>query len=493
MSAVLRVNSPGKSALDSITEWSWPVTPRRFVVYDKYADVEVQLGADDAIWAVPVRGKTLYLRFAPGPDGALQRRLVMLTQAAASSSSIEKFGLALIGNWELYSRILLAGPSGVRTLWDEHVQNVDVAKAGKTVLKLACNSAVGTWLPLHLALVKSLDTRAKVVLRNQRGKVKRRERLLSASQQAALTRVLDDAAEAHNLAQQDAEGLAALGIIYQHAMRPVQLLSLRMEHVRLVQDAAQEWTCILSFHTAKQPDGKVYEVLRQVKPEWVPLVRQLVEYARQAGRRRLFASTSVDKLWSWLRSACRRRGFRVDFTANTLRHTAAQALADAGQDRESIRRFLTHANENSARVYQSGSLQQGKRINEALGVSKLYRNIIDLAEMKFVSIDELLSASEDQQIGGVVGERLVGGIGLCRTGQSSCRYNPVTSCYGCSKFIPCGERAVHEEAVVGMREQVMVYVSFQRDTTSPAYRQLTRALAGAQQTIDTIDGLRGPI
>jgi integrase len=415
----------------------------------------------------------------------------MLTQALASPSSIEKFGLALINNWGVYSQILKAGPSEVRVLWDELVQNVDVAKAGKAILKLASNSAVGTWLPLHSALVKSLDTRAKAVLLSQRGKVKRRERLLSANQQSTLTRVLDDAAEEQSLPPEDAEGLTALALIYQHAMRPVQLLAIRMEHVRLVQDATQEWACILSFHTAKQPDGKAYEVLRQVKPEWVPLIQQLVVSARQAGRQRLFASTNVEKLWSLLRSACRQRAFRVDFTANTLRHTAAQALADAGQDRESIRRFLTHTNENAARVYQRGSLQQGKRINEALGVSKLYQNVLNLAERKFVSIDELLSANEDQQIGGIVGERLVGGLGICRTGQSSCRYNPVTSCYGCSKFIPSGERAVHEEAVAGIREQVMVYVNFEQDGASPAYRQLTRALAGAQQTIDTIDGLGG--
>lgn len=491
MNAILHTEDLVKSGLDQITAWPWPSAPRWFVVYDKYADVEVSLGADDPVWAVPVRGKTLNLRFASGREGALQRRLVILTQAAASPSSIEKFGLTLINNWELYSNVLMGGPGNVRGLWDEYVHDVDVAKAGKSVLKLACNSAVGDWLPLNLAMVKSLNTRAKEVLRGQRGKVKRRERLLSANQQATLTQVLDDAAEDLDLTPRDAEGLAALGIIYQHAMRPVQLLALRMEHIRLVRDAANEWTCIISFHTAKQSNGKAYEVLRQVKPEWVSLMRQLVEFAHASGRRRVFASTSRDTLWSQVRSACRDRGFRVDFTANILRHTAAQALADAGQDRDSIRRYLTHVNENSARVYQKGSLQQGKRINEALGASKLYRNVLDLAEKKFVSVEELMRAGEDQQIGGVVGERLVGGIGLCRTGQSSCRYNPVTSCYGCSKFIPSGERATHEEAVAGMREQVLVYVKFQRDTTSPAYRQLTRALSGAQQTIDTIDGFKG--
>lgn len=95
--------------------------------------------------------------------------------------------------------------------------------------------------------------------------------------------------------------------------------------------------------------------------------------------------------------------------------------------------------------------------------------------------------SEDEQIGAVVGERLVAGVGLCRSGQSHCRYNPVTSCYGCSKFLPSLYRAAHEEAVAGMREQVLVYMNQGAGIESPAYLQLIRALAGAQQALQAVD------
>jgi hypothetical protein len=97
-------------------------------------------------------------------------------------------------------------------------------------------------------------------------------------------------------------------------------------------------------------------------------------------------------------------------------------------------------------------------INEALGASKLYDSLLSLADRTYVSVEELERADEDKQIGAVVGETLVAGIGLCRTGQNGCSYNPVTSCYGCPKFMPSLDRVAHEEAVAGMRQQVLLFV-----------------------------------
>ncbi|MCZ8112337.1 MAG: tyrosine-type recombinase/integrase [Betaproteobacteria bacterium] len=472
-----------------IESWAWPVVQQYFSVFDKYSDAEVKLDLDSPEWAVPVRGRTTWLRFPADPLGKLQRKLVILTQAEASPASIEKFGLSLINNWPLYERLLLQGPKEVRDSWDQEVLDIDVAKAGKTILKAAAVHEVGPWKPLHEAMVKSLDTRAKVSLQRQRSKIKRREQLLPVAQQAAITRILDHASEEESLEAADAEGLAALAIHYQHGMRPVQLLCLHLEHAHLVQDASGNWNCIISFHTAKQSDGNVYEEPRQIKPEWVPLIRALVRSATQSGRTRLFESTNTEALWGRLRSACRRRGFKVEFTANSLRHTATQQLADAGESRESIRRFLTHKQINAASVYQRGSLFQARLINSALGVSKLYGKILDLAEKTYVSVAEMLRAHEDLQVGGVVGEKLIAGIGLCRTGQPFCPYNPVTSCYGCKKFIPALNREAHLEAIVGMREQIVSFIRFKGDGSSPALRQLQGALAGAQQTLDEVDAI----
>ena len=74
-------------------------------------------------------------------------------------------------------------------------------------------------------------------------------------------------------------------------------------------------------------------------------------------------------------------------------------------------------------------------------------------------------------------------MGLCKAGQSSCAYNPVTSCYGCPKFMPSLEPESHVEAIEGMRDQVRPYPKEESPDETPAYRQLTRALAGAQQAL----------
>ncbi len=309
--------------------------------------------------------------------------------------------------------------------------------------------------------------------------------------QAGVARVLDEGALRQGLTEVEVEALTALALMFQHGVRPVQVISLRVEHVRLLRDAAGEANCIVSFHAAKRRGGKTIEMVRQMKPEWVGLMQRTIALASQDGRRRVFGFSKSELLWAEVKRICAKSGVRVDFTAKGLRHTAAQSLADAGHDRTSIRNFLGHGNDNAATVYVKASRKQAELINSALGASKLYGNILSLADSEFVSVEDMLNAAEDQQIGAVVGERLVAGVGLCKTGQPNCPYNPVTSCYGCSKFMPSLDRSAHQEAVAGMREQVLVYVNRKGSGESPAYLQLMRALSGAQQALEAVDRIAG--
>jgi integrase len=479
---VLRRTGANTRAADPCS-WDWPPCPPHFAVYDKYNDQAATVSEADDTWVLSVQGRASEYRFVEGADGLLQRRLTILTQADASPSSIEKFLRSLLKSWPLYKRLLVGGPEKASALWREEVADVDTAKAGKTVLKAACRASVGEWRPMHTAFIRSLDTYAKANLVSQRARLKRRETMLDGRTQARIVSTLYEAANNDSLPSKEVEGLAALALLFQFGVRPVQLLALKREHVRLVRDASGALACIVSFHAAKQPGGGEFELPRQLKPEWTSLLARCIAQGTAEGRNRIFASENLEQLWTAVRAGGRRFGFKVAFTAGALRHTAAQALADAGHDRDSIQRFLGQTNADSARVYFENSLRQGERINEALGVSKLYGSIVALAEKRFVSVDELLAASEDQQVGAVVGGRLVAGVGLCGSGQANCRFNPVTSCYGCSRFMPSLDRAAHEEAVAGMREQVLQYVDIESGRASPAYRQLTTALAGAQQAI----------
>lgn len=470
----------------SVLDWQWPVSPGVFKVYDKYTDVEVNLEADVQMWHMPVQGKMEAFQFAPGAAGLLQKKLVMLTQVDRSPSSIYKFTRSLLLNWPLYLEILEDGPLAIEKHWDEHVSDIDTAKAAKSILRLAISASIGAWRAEHKDLVKGLDTKANSTLVAQRGRIRRRENLLSAYQQTQLVRVLDTRVAEPELLEWQAEGLAALALTFQHGMRPVQLLALRVEHVRTFTDASGDPVCVVSFHTAKQKTGRTAdgEMVRQVKPEWARPLVLLVEYAKQAGRTRLFCGGSNEQLWGKVKRVCAEVGVKVDFGANKLRHTSAQALADAGHSRKSIQWFLGHSSKNAATTYLRASQHQGNLINAALGTSRLYDRILSLSLGEFVTVEDLRCVREDEQIGAVVGDRLVAGIGRCRSGQSTCNYDPVTSCYGCQKYVPALNPSAHMEAIAGMREQVLVFIERGGTETSPAYLQLMKALAGAQEALD---------
>lgn len=478
------IPAPTRDA-SGVLNWQWPASPRFFTVYDKYADREVVLEAGAEEWTLSVQGKEQQFRFPSKPERELQQKLVMLTQAERSPSSIFKFTRSLLLKWNVYVRLLEEGALRVQESWDECVHDIDTAKAAKTIIRLAISSSLGDWGARHKDLVKGLDTRANAIVAAQRGKIRRRESLLSIARQAELVRVLDSGALALTLPEPQAEGLAALALAFQHGMRPVQMLSIRLEHVHCLVDASGDPVCLVSFHQAKQKGGKTVpsEMIRQVNPEWVRPVVLLLEYARSAGRTRLFSSENGNDLWSMVKHACSAVGVKVDFNISKLRHSSAQALADAGHSRKSIQWFLGHANESAATSYIRASRLQGNLINEALGASKLYDSMVSMAFGEFVTVDELSQVDEAEQIGGIVGDRLVAGIGRCRTKQSACSYDPVISCYGCQKYIPALNPAAHMEAIAGMREQVILFLKA-GDDTGGTYLQMRKALAGAQRALD---------
>jgi integrase len=443
----------------SALNWQWPVSPRVFKVYDKYADVEFNLFAGAATWEMSVHGRPEVFKFASGKEGLLQQKLVMLTQVDRSPSSILKFTRTLLRNWHFYLQLLESGPAAVLEHWDVLVTDIDKAKTAKTLLRFALRLSLGKWRVEHEDMVKGLDARANSSSALQRGRLVRREKLLSIEKQSQLVRVLDICSPEPEMSESQAEGLAALALTFQHGMRSVQLLSLLVEHVNIFTDASDSPVCLVSFHTAKQKEDRTVggEMARQIMPGWANPLSILLSYAKEAGRTRVFCLGTSQQLWAKVKRVCGDAGFKVDFNAGSLRHSSAQALADAGHSRKSIQWFLGHSNSATAAAYIRASLQQGNLINAALGTSKLYGKILSIANGQFVTVEELSCVPEDEQIGAVVGHRLVAGIGRCRSGQSTCIYDPVSSCYGCSRYMPALNPLAHMEAIAGMREQVVVF------------------------------------
>lgn len=485
------VNCAGSSAEISILEWAWPLPPAIISLYDKYTDATYVVKADENEWKFSYKGDAESISFASGSAGALQRRLAMLTSGHQSPGSLHRAARLLVRKWESVCTLVTTPAEELRNAWNEHVTDSSFSGVMKRLLKMACDAEVGHWNGRALSLVRSLNTHANAGLARRKNTLISREELVNISLQADIVRSLDAEAWNAEVENEYLEGAAALVFIYQHGVRPVQVLCLDTEHVRFFKDANDESACIVSFHAAKQRDEQQFEIVRQVKPEWVQIVKRLWESANTAGRKRLFEATKSTALWAEAKAFCRRYGVNLDCTAPQLRHTAAQSLADAGHSRESICKFLGHVYTGTSGAYIHASMQQADLVNSALGASKLYAKLQSIASGRFASLEEILNAQEDQQIGAVVGNSLIAGVGLCQTGQSHCAYNPVTSCYGCAKFMPSLQKEPHLQAVEGMRQQVRRFLDIGISAESPAYLQLTRALSGAQQILDNIDQIAG--
>ena len=474
----------------NVLDWKWPVAPATLAVYDKYSGTSHVIRADEPTWTFSYKGGAGTIVFADGGHGALQRRLALLTAGRESANHFHRTARLLVQHWDTVAVLLCTRPKELKAAWDIHASTLSLAGLFKKVQKFACAAHAGHWNSRTLPLVNSLDTRANADVARRTSRREARHDLVSPALQADIVNVLDAAAMNGDLSLFHLEGAAALALIFQHGVRPVQVLCLDVRHVRFFRDASDDLACVVSFHSAKQREAKEFEIVRQVKPEWTPVLERLYANAVQMGRSRLFETKNSTSLWFRVRALCSLSNVALTCTAPQLRHTGAQMLADAGHSRKSIQHYLGHGYEHSSAVYVRASLQQAELINSALGASKLYGTIRRIALKDFVTLEEVLAADEDRQIGGIVGGSLIGGLGLCRAGQSHCHYNPVTSCYGCQKFIPSLDRHAHHEAVEGMRQQVRLYLTQDAQPESPAYRQLTRALAGAQRALDAIEKLQ---
>lgn len=471
--------------------WAWPRVPGKFRLYDKYANVTTTVRLTEQSWRVSVRGDERNITFAPGEIGRLQRQLTMLTQKGLGPASFYRFGTTIVSRWDDIALLLQSPPVSLRETWDEVVNTVALAVVAKAVLKIAAESALGPWRANHAPLIKSLTTKSVAEREHQLARVVQRAHLLPVITLAKIVSILDEAANEKEHEPLDLEGLVALAFMYQHGLRPVQLITVSLSAVRAISEPSGALNCITGFQPAKrgtkaETRSKVPLDYRNVRPEWAGMVLNLRQKALEAGRKRLFSVTTRDALMARVRNACKARGFRAEFRAGELRHSGAQTLADAGHSRGSIKRFLAHKRGQAAAIYHDSSARFGERLNSALAISPVYTRVLDLAHAKFVSVREMRAAAPEQQVGGVVGDRLIAGIGLCKSGQPACPFDPIVSCYGCRKHIPSLDLKAHQEAIAGMREQVVQFKEIDDGSGSPALGQLRSSIERAKEVVEEV-------
>ncbi|ANB72614.1 integrase [Paraburkholderia phytofirmans OLGA172] len=491
------------SVLESMVS-SLPELPPVVRYYDDFDDTlrSVPEVRQADILGLHINGRLFRLDLSryPSSYGTLQKHLLvfLLGEDLHISTCFNVLNAAMHLDVHDVERIVEAGPTRISTIWMTlrgRQLVVHAYRFVKAVLRLLCRHRLYGWSESYLAYVSACLPGPAT---DKYARVRSGDVFLSVDEEAAIVRYLD---ETSNLIRTSGwsslpyEALCDAAMVlcsYQFAMRPIQIAMLTMRDVRIWDlEHSGEPTVHLTFLMVKQ-QGKLRKrpMVRRVKQEWGILFIALVAYADSQGRDandRVFGVKSNHEAGSRI---ARRVEILIgdDACAMDLRHTAAQRLVDAGASHEELAEFMGHSHVQTGLVYYATSATHAERVNRALGASDIYRRVAKIAHDRFISPEELTQLKGEQQIAGVPHGIPIAGIGGCKSGQPACPYNPVTSCYGCRKFMPLHDKTMHERVLAEMREVVIFFDQSSRgDTRSPAYLQLQRTIAEIQTVIEELE------
>lgn len=369
----------------------------------------------------------------------------------------------------------------------------------KSVLQFACAMSLGHLRPDHTEFVAGFRLPSK----DKYATVRSGLVFLTMNEESALVDYFDDLN--HRIRAGEAGEPSVLRdsclllLAYQYGFRTTQIARVREQDVRLFDvNAADGPSVHVTFETLKQRwASRRHSMVRAIKREWTRMFTAFLEHRRkeaeQYARRANLVSGSLFGLPPYEITATvalmTETVTGVRRTVNELRHTAAQRLVDAGATREELAEFMGHTSLDTGLVYFEASPTQAARINKALAISPIYSVIVEVARTRTIDKAALMRAGADHQIGGSPHGIPIAGIGACELGQSLCVKNPVMSCYGCGKFLPINDVAMHRAVLDSLRPVVRQFYDASRgETQSPAYAQLARTLAAVQEVMKAIGG-----
>jgi integrase len=478
-----------------------PPLPRTIVYEDDYDEVVRSIPlvkAEDEL-QLTISGELRSISFLAfeQPVRTLVRHflLMALLDSAPASVSFYYYGLRKHSSAQL-TEIAMADPLMVKARWTSLTNDFskDAYAATKAFLGYLCDIRLKSWAPQFRTLVENLP----VPHHDQYAVVRAGDCFLEIEEEAKIVRWIDEAVVSWAVLSENALRLASLVVCsYQFGMRPKQLGTLRKR------DCEIRWSnedglpsVYLTFRMLKQRDplASRLPLLRKVKREWAPLVAatHALLHAEPStafffgfDSRRELSDALIGQLNEILPGMGR--------VAYDLRHSMAQRMVDAGASQEEIAAALGHTHLTSGLVYFRASANQSELVNKALGLSETYRMVAQIAADRFISNDDLARLKSEQQIAGVPHGIPIAGIGACKTSQPSCPYNPVTACYGCPKFMPVRDVAIHEQVLRDFRGVVNEFrIAGAGDQESPAYMQLRRTISEVQGVIDQLEGCDAP-
>jgi integrase len=477
-----------------------PPIPAQVRYYDEFFDAysELTQASISDQWTLSFDGRRATLDFSK--FDVMIRTIVKswcsAMLAVHSPRTVESYyyGLRQLST-ETISRVLSSSPHSIRSLWKSlHASQIpyESFEALKSLLHFCCKFDIGAWKPEWSDSISQLQL-PKV---DKYASVRTRDAFLSVDEQVAIVRHIDTVcAEIELRPAMVPDGLLELTAIlvgsYQFGFRSKQIAMLEMRNIRIWNDGLSQYPAVhLTFVMIKQRSaGAVYPMVRRLKREWSPLFIELFRRAQLgglAGSDHIFrrspsdVSEAIGDITEIILGT--RRGSRE------LRHSAAQRLADAGASEEELAAFMGHTDLNTGLIYFRSSASQAERVNEALAVSAVYQGVVKIAHNQFISVEELAALKGDQQVAGVPHGIPISGIGGCSHGQPVCPYNPVLSCYGCSRFMPVAQTAVHKRVLKDLREVMkFFYASSRADRGSPAF-QMEETISSVQAIIYELGG-----
>lgn len=378
-----------------------------------------------------------------------------------------------------------------------HSVSQRLALATKYFLYFLCDCSLAGWSVVFEPIIRRLPFERQ---ENYAG-VRSRDVFLTVDEESKIISWLDEQADrvSHGEHLTDSELLdfCLVCICHEHALRPVQIARINLSDLRQYTGVSDEPVVHFTAFRVKKRNGRhKTPFIRKVLRRWAPpfsVWLQRRHATLEAEGHPLINSVKAFNLP--LNDIIVRIGNATEAvtgvrrTANHLRHSAAQRLADAGATVEEVAEFLGHSHLDTSLIYFEASEAQSALINKALAISPVYSRIVEVARTGFIDRKLLEATPADQQIGAVPHGIPITGIGACRTGQSLCTLDPALSCYTCRKFIPINETEVHREVLGDLRGVVKLFYGEARgDSRSPAYVQLRRTLEAIQAVIIELDG-----
>jgi len=501
---------PEPSSADDVIEYiltAMPVLPPVIRYYDEFDDTQhsIRAPADTTVFELAINGRTVRVDFTryEHRHALLLKHvfLFLLGQDLTVSTAANYLIAATHISMDDIIDVVRAGPLEIAPVWAglrAREMPLSAYMLAKALLRLLCRYRLQGWSDAYGSYVTNT---LPLPAHDAYAGVRSGDVFLNADEEASIVRHLDETVAALTSSSESApayEDLCDTGMLlcaYQFAMRPIQIAMLNVRNVRIWPDALDGLPTVhLTFHMAKQrSNAKRRPLTRRVKREWAVLFVELAKWRQAAGATgtaRFFDVQSNHEAGARIAALVRKLIGADDLGSPTdLRHTAAQRLVDAGASHEELAEFMGHSHVQTGLVYYATSATHAERVNRALGASDVYRRVAKIAHDRFISPEELAQLKGEQQIAGIPHGIPIAGIGGCTSGQPACPYNPITSCYGCRKFMPLHDKTMHERVLAEMREVVLFFEQSSRgDVRSPAYLQLQRTIAEIQTVIEELEG-----